>query len=412
MKTLSSWLLIVGSIAFLFGCTATQVPEMDFLQQALRPVTIQGTLTSATASKSIASFTLPDSVTASQEPINKTPKTSEGTRIGVVDEKGKLLEEDVFFPSTTTGEIPFQFQGRLAQTAIRLRVLKDDVPYEIALGTIEAGSSLHELGTLDFQREALATRYLEQSSSYRILSNQSPEEFRFIREEVFKNRIEPLGAWSEIVQEIHRVGVDENGKMAVFEEGYDPGNHKNPTQKPTWEPLLFEPWTTSVSDSPVLSMDSASLTPEQNQPGPISPPLPSVLRNLLKSVTLNSSGPPLTLFHARDFREPVPRIVNSTSMRIDLEFHESLPGEHLEEILDNGTLQVVRKKETYLIKIQDLSSHTDEANLLSLEIPFTWPVFLFEEEHKIYFQQNLTPFHPLEVPHAFFKIVVTPKQSG
>jgi len=402
----SIFVFLIGCMAFLLGCSTTQVPEFDFFSDALKPVTIQGSIGREGAVKSISSVSIPEF-----DLQQKPDQVLTGTQIALLDDNSQPIREKFFFPSKTDPNlIEFTFVGRFAKQTLRLRVSNTAEDYEIALGTIDEGNAIHDLGSIDVKKEALATRVLEQSHSYRVLKNQDPRTFRDTLHEVFEKRIEPLGNWTEIASNMKRAGVDENGRLMVFQEGYEPGLYKNPVEERPWEPLLFKPWDIHTQPSTPITTQSPQNPGELPKPLPVYEP-----KRLFNFIEHVSTAPPhssLVLYHSNDRQEPTPRIITSPFLHLRLHLQEPPSLEQKRNLEEQGALKVHRKGEIFSLMLQDMELQWIQSDELGLKIPLIWPQFLYEEEHTLVLEQRLAPTNPLVLPYLFFKASITPRQTG
>ena len=403
----SAGLILLICMAFLLGCATTQVPELDFLSNTLRPVTLQGAIPNYGISKNLSTVSIPE-FSLTTHSINSLP----GIKIALLDDNSSLLKEEFFFPSQSDPQtISFKFSGRYARTALRIKVFKQSgVPYEIALGTIDDNASIHDLGLIEVEKEALATRVLEQSSSYRVLKNQDPKTFQKTRLEVFEKRIEPLKNWTEIASNMNSAGVDPSGNLKIFNENYDPIVFREPTVATEWELNLFQTLDlhqVEEAQSPTNSEISIDSNKENNYLNQA-----KTITNLVKQVSVASSSPRLILYNSYDQNEPISRVINQSSVELEIYFQQALSLEHRIFLEKEGFIQIVRKGASYQILLKSLNLMWVDHSKLHIMIPFDWPHFSFDETHSIILQHSLQPTNPTIIPYLFFKALIVPKQTG
>lgn len=406
-QTNSASILILACMAFLLGCATTQVPELDFLNNALRPVTLQGSIQNPITSKNLSTISIPEFGITTQN-LNSLP----GIRIALLDDNSQLIREEFFFPKASDPHtIPFKFSGRYARIALRIKIFKQlDRPYEIALGTIEDGSKIHDLGLIQVEKEALATRVLEQSSSYRILKAQDPNTFQKTRLEIFEKRIEPLNDWVEIASNIQKVGVDESGYLKVFNESYDPLVYKEPPIPTPWEPSLFDSLEFNIEPDTQSILSSEVST--QPHLGNQFLSQPKTIYNLIKQVIVGATSPKLILYNSREQNEPISRVINQSSVELEIDFFEPLSLEQRASLESDGFLHITRQGASNQLLMKDLNPKWTHESKLRIMIPFQWPQFSFDETHSIILQQSLQSTNPTVIPFLFFKLRIAPQQAG
>ncbi|MBW7875048.1 MAG: hypothetical protein H3C47_03550 [Candidatus Cloacimonetes bacterium] len=182
--------------------------------------------------------------------------------IALQSESGTLIQKKSFATRQADGGYSFSFEGLFPREPIRLVIYDSDQALEIALGTPD--QKVVEVEISDFYAFALATRWLEQTSTY--------SEIRSLSFAQIKKTLLPLAeslkqAPGELIQNYHRLGVNSSGKLQIMDTTYDPVLYRAPKKKLAWEsmqdegiPILTE--VQSVDPSPVSTKATEPSTEE------------------------------------------------------------------------------------------------------------------------------------------------------
>ena len=165
--------------------------------------------------------------------------------------------------------------------------------------------------------------------------------FRSTRLEVFEKRIEPLKNWTEIASNMNSAGVDPSGNLKIFNENYDPIVFREPTVATEWELNLFQTLDlhqVEEAQSPTNSEISIDSNIENNYLNQA-----KTITNLVKQVSVASSSPRLILYNSYDQNEPISRVINQSSVELEIYFQQALSLEHRIFLEKEGFIQIVRK---------------------------------------------------------------------
>lgn len=158
-----------------------------------------------------------------------------GMEVALVTEKGLLLQRKYFTTRDENGALRYYFEGDFGSEALRLRFYETQRLFEVAIGTPGENKVL-ELSPIDYQKAALATRYLEQSAMYSSLRKKEPAEFKTYIDAIVQEVVQSLGQdFDQHLENIERVGVNESGVLQVFPTNYLPEAYREPEQSTLWE---------------------------------------------------------------------------------------------------------------------------------------------------------------------------------
>jgi hypothetical protein len=248
MKNLFTTLLVsITSVLFIMGCTDSAVQNNIGGTTADSMSVIRGTVANASAASSLMSLSFSQmsaaSTTSTTSQTSVLTTTDSIIDVALISDDGLEIQRKTFRGTNGNGVVEFQFEGDFDNRPLRLRFFADSRSYEVAIGSVPDGEDLVSLPALDFRMYSLATRYLEQARLYDSLKRQDPEYMLEKLEQVRQARVAPLGDSSvdELLENLDRVGVNDQGVLTVYNTDYYPKAHRDPDSERPFEERIFEP---------------------------------------------------------------------------------------------------------------------------------------------------------------------------
>ena len=194
-------------------------------------------------------ITVTDSITIDvhqQEADSDGLFTGEPKRVSLVTDAGIILQSLIFDKYTETGKLLYRFAGDFPEDSIRLRILEEDRILEVAIGRLKNSDEIIDVPELDLVNSALATRMIEQTKQYGTLKNKGISSFVESMNSVIKLRINENPSKNLLIENINRVGINDEGNFEIYPTSYDPFKHRNPNRAKDWEKQLFDQHTSLI----------------------------------------------------------------------------------------------------------------------------------------------------------------------
>ena len=359
LKTLVFWVLGGVVTLGLIGCTTGQVPDLSFLQGESPLTVIQGVVMTDPTQKSLGSIPGLDSLPQFESVSSQADSgVGSGVEIELITEEGEPLQKDVFEEDSHGAQIPFRFQGNFDEGPLRLRIHQDGIKMDVALGTLVNNGDVIDLPAFNPKKAALATRYLEQTRSYRDLRRQTFEEFHETREEIYRLRIENLDNLEGLKSDLDQVGVDSEGRLRRYSEEYQPMAHRMPEKRQPWERDLFslflpEPWVASETQTSLPTGVAA---------------LPKVLQNRVQSVALIEGSKRVTLYQKGGPGGVMPFPFPEAKFNLQIVFGSDLSLETREYLKRSASLSITQGQNRSRVPVSDFSPFFPSLRSLELSV--------------------------------------------
>lgn len=156
----------------------------------------------------------------------------------LVTDSGDVLDSETV-AKDASGTFPFTFAGKFAGKILRLRAMKGNTPVDIALGEYESSGQPVALGKLELEKAALATRVMEQMSTWEEVQKLRWNEVALMRSELERTRVAAVSNPADLVENLDSVMVDETGAIVKADPQALEELRKMPGSRGSWEKDLL-----------------------------------------------------------------------------------------------------------------------------------------------------------------------------
>ena len=203
-----------------------------------------------------------------------------------------------------------------------------------------------------------------------------------------------------LIENINRVGVNNQGKFEIYPTSYDPFMFRSPEQEKNWERYLFYP-NMDVSSEKNSSEDEI-IEDSLNKL-----PIRKELVNWVRLVTFSQIGinKEIQLFKQLDFSTQKLFPIYDKTFTLKVYFQDSLPLEFRNSILNDGILRIQNGGHQSKIFLSKLNPRFSDEKELELDINLSDLVKESDNNRVFIFLQHTFPhFRVDRIAQAFFKV--------
>tara|TARA_Y100000589_G_C27178661_1_gene639777 strand:- start:481 stop:1878 length:1398 start_codon:yes stop_codon:yes gene_type:complete len=337
--------------------------------------------------------------------INKQEPDEEGLFAGpdkiisLVTDSGIVLQTSIFNRYTASGKLHYRFAGEFPYQSLRLRIVEGEKVLEVAMGSLSEFDQVVDVPDLDLVNSTLATRMMEQTSEYKTLRHKDISSFMDSMNSIIDSRIDGKLNKNLLIENINRVGINNEGNFEIYSTNYDPFKYREPNQVKDWEKHLFHPSQEIVSEvEPYENMTKEDI--------PLDSSINKKLVNWIRLVSIVQPGlnKETQLFRNFDFTPHKPFPLHTTNVTLKIHFNEFLPIEFRDSLIEAGVLKVQNGDNHNNLLISDMDPVFQNTNVLELDIDLK---LLAQGENKtvfIFLQHTFPNFRHNEIAQAFFKV--------
>lgn len=366
-NTLFNLLCVITVFVVLIGCSDTGIQDTLISPTVNGYSVVRGVITDSSVRLESKSRIL-KSVATSEESTS-----SIGVDMALMTDQGLVLQRRSFQKRNSQGNFEFLFEGEFPREALRIRVFElgaFDGVYDIAIGTAASDDESITLG--DYKDAAIATRYLEQSHSYKELKKLGITSFQDTLQKVITKNTSQNEDKDLLIQNFDRLGVDDQGKLAIFSSDYSPSSKRNPSAPKPWEDRIFE---------------SQNLEQADEQQAPVYIPTTSkrLVNFVHQALDLKDSK---VLYDSRLFRQ---KIISQNDRTIEIVFRMIRTPliEQKTYLDDNLSLLIINGNHREQVAIKDIDSRWVNQRDLIVQLNLNSYIHIASEELGIYLKDSL-----------------------
>ncbi len=318
--------------------------------------------------------------------------------ISLVTDSGIVLQTGVFNRYTASGKLHYRFAGEFPTESLRLRVLEGENVLELAMGSLSEFDEVVNVPDLDLVNSALATRMIEQTNKYKTLKNKGISSFIESMNSIIEHKIDQSLNKHLLVENISRVGVNNEGNFEIYATNYDPFKYRQPKQVQDWEKHLFH---STQEITPRGESFENTLSDDISTASPINKKLVNWVSSV--SMTQLKLNKEIQLFKDLDFSSHSPIALYDSKFKLKIQFKEFLPIEYRDSLINNGVLKIQKGNRQKSLFISKIKSEFTTFSILELEVDLG-PLSKDKNETLFIFLQHTFPkFRINQIAQAFFK---------